>query len=95
MEREPLRWQTHLGQWVADLTPSRVALELRGAGLPVTESAVYKWVAGQHAPRPDIALRIVEISGGRLSVADVYLQRAEVAGLQHRTGGHVQQQGLA
>lgn len=76
--REPLRWQTHFGTWVADLSAARVASELRQAGAPVTESAVYKWVAGECYPRPDVALKLVEISHERLSLADVYAHRVEL-----------------
>lgn len=84
--REPLRWQTHFGAWVADLSPTRVATELRAHGAPVTESAVYKWVAGERLPRPDVALHLVEISNGQISLADVYAHRVELGGMQLRTG---------
>lgn len=77
MIREPLRWETPLGRWVCDLTARGVAAELRAAGMPVTESAVYKWVAGSHAPRPDVALELVRISGEHLTLRDVYAPRFE------------------
>jgi len=95
MYREPLRWQTHLGQWVTDVTPSRVAQELRSAGTPVTAGAVYKWVAGASVPRPEVALQLVELSGGRLTFAEIYLQRSIVQGLQMRgaTPGRLEQAG--
>lgn len=70
--REPLRWQTHFGRWVTDVTPGGLARQLRAAGAPVSESAVYKWVAGSHVPRPDVALRIVEISGGEITLGELY-----------------------
>lgn len=79
MDREPLRWRTHFGQWVADVTPGAICAQLRAAGTPVTPGAVYKWVAAERVPRPDVALQLVEISGGAISLADVYVQRAEVA----------------
>lgn len=84
MYREPLRWQTHLGRWVTNVTPGRVVAELRSAGHPLTTAAVYKWVAGERVPRPEIALRLVEISGGELSFADIYVHRAELHGMQTR-----------
>jgi len=79
MYREPLRWQTHLGRWVTDLTANQVVLELCDAGAPVTASAVYKWVAGECLPRPEVAMHLVEISRGTLSFADIYGQRLEVS----------------
>lgn len=85
MYREPLRWQTHLGIWVADITPSRVVAELRSAGQPLTEGAVYKWVSGECVPRPEVALHLVEISRGELTLTDIYTHRAQLQGLQvHR-----------
>lgn len=85
MIREPLRWQTHFGRWVTDITPGRLAAQLRAAGTPVSESAVYKWVAGAHVPRPDVALRIVEISGGIVTLGDVYACRFPGGGLPIET----------
>jgi hypothetical protein len=79
--REPARWQTHFGQWVTDTSPTRVA---HAAG--VTPSTVYKWVAGERVPRPEMALRLVELSHGSISLVDVYAHHAQVHGLQLRVG---------
>jgi hypothetical protein len=77
--REPARWQTHFGQWVTDTGPTRVAY---AAG--VTPWSVYKWVAGERIPRPDMALRLVELSDGAISLGDVYAHRVEMHGVQLR-----------
>lgn len=84
MERDPLRWQTHLGRWVTDITVPRVVEELRTSGYPLTDSAVYKWISGERTPRPEVAIRLVELSGGQLSFSDIYVQRFEVHTLQLR-----------
>lgn len=81
MIREPARWQTHFGQWVTDIGPTRVAIETR-----VTPSTVYKWVAGERLPRPELALRLVEISHGSISLADVYAHRVQMHGMQLGVG---------
>lgn len=87
MDREPLRWQTHFGQWVADVTPSAICSRLAAERMPVTQGAVYKWVAGERLPRPEVALKLVEISGEAITLADVYVQRAEVGrGRELRVG---------
>lgn len=79
--REPARWQTHLGQWVTDIGSTRIAHEIG-----VTRSTVYKWVAGERLPRPDVALRLVELSAGAISLGDVYAHRVEMHGMQLRAG---------
>jgi DNA-binding XRE family transcriptional regulator len=79
--REPARWQTHLGQWVTDIGSTRIAHEIG-----VTRSTVYKWVAGERLPRPEMALRLVEISHGSISLSDVYAHRVQMHGMQLRDG---------
>ena len=75
MRRDPCRWRTPLGQFVSDFGVQRLTRELGSAGLPVTEKAVYHWLAGSHAPRPAHAAVIARVSAGRVSVEDVYRQR--------------------
>lgn len=78
MQRDPLRWQTHLGQWVTALTVPGLVSQLRHTGYSVTESAVYNWVAGAHVPQPGAMLRIVELSGGSIGPLDFYRQPSEI-----------------
>jgi hypothetical protein len=78
MHREPRRWRTHFGSWVRAYTVPRLTRELQGLGHPVTPHAVYGWLSGRIAPHPDRALAITRLSGGRLSVADIYRHREAV-----------------
>jgi len=55
MQRDPRRWQTPFGRYVARRGASWVADRLEAHGLPVTPFAVYRWVAGDTAPRPAFA----------------------------------------
>jgi len=66
------RWDTKLGKWVAKYTVPKLIEEYRSRGFSVTASAVYLWIRGTTVPRPDKATVIVELSGGELSLADVY-----------------------
>lgn len=73
-----LRWRTRFGVFVSDYTVSRLVAALGGEGEPVTPRAVYHWLGGI-APRPAIAEAIARISAGRVTIADVYRHRREVA----------------
>jgi hypothetical protein len=75
LRREPRRWRTSFGRWVTSFGVTRLAVELSGAGQPVTRHAIYQWVAGVTAPRPERAVRIVELSRGLVHLADIYRQR--------------------
>ncbi len=73
MLRDPSRWQTPFSEWVQDVGVRGVAE--RAA---VSPNAVYKWIAGAHSPRTDIALRLVEYSAGRVTLMDIYTQRMQL-----------------
>lgn len=75
MRRVSSRWRTPLGQFVSDFGVQRLTRELASAGVPVTQKAVYHWLAGSHAPRPTHAAAIARVSAGRVSVEDVYRHR--------------------
>jgi len=83
MRRCTARWRTSFGRFVADVGVSRLTTQLRSLGEPITEKAVYNWLAGAHAPRPGCATALVRISRGRIGLADVYRHRREVG---ERTG---------
>ena len=51
-------------------------------GQPITRQAIYGWVAGRSTPRPALALRIVGLAHGRLTLADLYRQRFGAAEAQ-------------
>lgn len=72
MRRVPRRWRTPLGRWLVDFGVRRLADELRAAGHPITPNAVYKWVAGDVAPRPAHARVISRVSRGRVPIESIY-----------------------
>ena len=73
--REPRRWRTSFGRWVMSYGVTRLTCDLSRRGQPVTAQAVYQWVAGVTAPRPERAMRIVELSAGAVALGDIYQQR--------------------
>ncbi len=68
-------WRTPLGSFIGEYGVDRLTADLAAAGQPVTRTAVYNWIGGRHAPRPDCAVQITRLSEGRVSLADIYLQR--------------------
>lgn len=79
MRRRVSRWKTGFGSWVSDYGVSRLIRDLDAVGEPVTNKAVYMWVAGSTLPRPRTAVRLVQLSGGAVSLEDIYRHRALVA----------------
>jgi hypothetical protein len=87
--REP-RWKTRFGSWASQVTVSEIAVNLSKMGVPVTQRAIYIWLSGRSAPRPDAAEAMVRLSkilrechacgrpAGRLTLEDVYRHRHEV-----------------
>ena len=71
-------WSTAFGRWVRGFTVSKLVGQLELAGQGVTRHAVHAWVAGRAVPRYERVAAIVALSGGALSLADVYSQRAIV-----------------
>jgi len=71
-KRTPARWETEFGRWVSETgVPRIVAALARDPDLRVTNNAVYHWLRG-HAPRPERAKALVELSGGRLTLEAIY-----------------------
>jgi hypothetical protein len=76
--RDPMRWDTEFGRWVGEVGASRIVAALgRDPDLSVTTKAVYEWLRGHH-PRPDRAIALVELSGGRLSLDMIYRHSQEI-----------------
>lgn len=71
MRRYPLRWDTAFGKWVGAFTVSRVVVDLRREGYPLTTGAVYHWVAGRAVPALPLAKALVRISQGQVSFDDI------------------------
>jgi hypothetical protein len=84
------RWTTHFGSWVASVSVFKVQEALTSQGHPVTEQAVYNWLAGATTPRIAHAVALVRMSEGRISLDDIVRHRTEVADEssgQHRRRG--------
>lgn len=78
MRRSDSRWRTRFGGFVHEYGVPNLARDLQLAGAPVSGSAVYKWIRGATSPRPEVAQRMVVLSGGRLALDEVFAHRAEV-----------------
>lgn len=65
------RWRTPLGRWVASYTIPRLTRELAQRGSPVTPKAVYAWISGRTRPRLPVAMTVVRLSEGRVSLDDI------------------------
>lgn len=86
-KRDPNRWQTDFGRWVADFgVPRIVAVLGQDPNLRVTKHAVYHWLKG-YAPRPDRALALVEMSGGRLTLDAIYQHGRQMRQSEGDAGG--------
>jgi hypothetical protein len=73
--RDVSRWRSPFASWVRGYGTRRLVHQLTRRGCPVTQLAVYHWVAGRCSPRADHALAIVSASRGRLRLEDVYASR--------------------
>ncbi|MBN1459156.1 MAG: hypothetical protein JXA57_06440 [Armatimonadetes bacterium] len=83
-KRDPERWETEFGRWVADFgVPQIVKALARDPDLRVTNQAVYEWLQG-HPPRPARAMALVELSGGRLTLEAIYQHGRQIHQLQCR-----------
>jgi hypothetical protein len=71
-----VRRKTTFGAWVHGYGAARLANNL---GLS-TRWPVYQWLAGSRVPRPALALRMVTLAGGWITLGDIYAQRAAVKG---------------
>lgn len=74
------RWETPFARTIDQLGgATRVAKLLsENPETPVTVVSVYNWIAGRFYPRPAYAKRIVELSGGSLTLDQVYQHRDQV-----------------
>ena len=86
-KRDPNRWQTEFGRWVAEFgVPRIVAVLGQDPNLRVTKHAVYHWLKG-YAPRPDRALALVEMSQGRLTLEAIYQHSRQMRQSEGDPGG--------
>src|SRR5262245_16172151 len=83
MRRADGRWSTRFGAWVSSVTVAGVLRGLHTRGHPLTKQAVYQWVSGATLPRLPIATALVDLSRGRITVADMLEHRARVRDSSH------------
>jgi hypothetical protein len=77
-KRDPDRWQTEFGRWVADFGVPRIVAGLaHDPVLRITNQTVYEWLQG-HAPQPARAMALVEMSQGRLTLDAIYQHSRQV-----------------
>ena len=86
-KRDPDRWQTEFGRWVADFGVPRIVAGLSNdPNLRVTNQAVYEWIQG-HAPHPARAMALVEMSQGRLTLEAIYQHGQQMRQSDGDSGG--------
>lgn len=84
--RERRRWTTTFGRWVADYTVPRIVAGMSSRPeTKVTPKAVYEWLRGR-SPHPVRAQELVRLSGGRLTLDDIYRHPVELEGLSAPAG---------
>lgn len=79
-EHRQTRWQTRFGRFVRRYGAAKLARDLN-----VEPSAIYQWIRGYTAPRPQTIVTIVLLSREnrtRLTITDIYAQRE--LGNEHR-----------
>ena len=87
MRRYAPRWNSHFGRWVSDFGAGRLVTALQERGEPIHIRTPYRWISGRSSPRHPVALKIVELSGGEVSLDDIYRHRAfasSVPGVRER-----------
>ena len=70
------RWRTRFGSWVRGYQGGVAQLAI---DLAVTDHAIYDWISARRAPHPSRAIAMAHLSGGAVSLEDVYGHRREVA----------------
>lgn len=84
MRRRDSRRQTKFGSWIQGFGVSRLVSELRQSGFQIHCTAVYHWIDGSVAPRAPLAIRLVELSAGELSMSAIYSHRDELSKIDPR-----------
>jgi hypothetical protein len=86
-KRDPDRWQTEFGRWVADFGVPRIVAGLaHDPALRITNQTVYEWLQG-HAPQPARAMALVEMSQGRLTLEAIYQHGQQMRQSEGDPGG--------
>jgi len=77
------RWDTRFGAWVRHYGAHNLGRALGLSG----PYPVYQWVRGRTYPHPSHALRIVDMSGSKLTLEDIYRQHATAWAKDERRQG--------
>lgn len=72
MEAERPMRSSLFSKWIERRGARSVARGLSAIGVPVTPQAVYSWKYGQATPRRNHANALVRLSGGELSLEQIY-----------------------
>lgn len=87
INRSPTRWGTPFGRFVSEFKAHRLARAISAQlNYEIHDTTIYHWVAGRHLPRPDHMNAIVTLSGGRVTVEDVYSHHRAMTS-SHAGGG--------
>lgn len=65
--------------WATQYGVRRLAADLR-----VTDESIYQWLRGATSPRPQLALRTAQLSGGRVTVETIYRHAETARGTSYR-----------
>jgi len=86
MRRDQIRRQTRFGSWVSSYGVSRLQTTLGQNGCPITRGGIYEWLAGRRTPRPPVAVKLVQLSAGSLTLDDVFGHVAAIPGTRGPAG---------
>jgi hypothetical protein len=76
--RNPSYWKTTFGRWVSDYGVRALVKDLHAAGEPIHPATVHCWLSGRVYVRTSIALKLVYLSSGRISIQQIYDHRKEL-----------------
>lgn len=79
MRRREARWETKFGCWIDAYGVSRLVQGLHDLGEPISQVNLYQWLAGSSVPRPRIALKLVQLGQGQITLQQIYDHRQELA----------------
>jgi hypothetical protein len=72
MRHNGARWRSPTARWVRTYGTRRLTDSFARLGHPVSQLAIYHWIAGRNTPRLEHARLLVHLSRHRLRLEDVY-----------------------
>ena len=76
--RKDQYWKTTFGRWVSDYGVSALVRDLHAAGEPIHPRTVHCWLSGRVYVRTSIALKLVDLSQGSISIQAIYDHKREL-----------------